>query len=161
MEPWWNLTSGLPRTTPEPIWAETPKLSAVGEKLKEKEGKSAATQNNREALQVQRGSSHFASGEKNEKGGEILGNQGQGPEGLKGGFASGRAVGTVHSSRVPRGFHKGSGRVGCCWGYRLSLFWFPALKKRPAFWLVSLCPGASARRCVERREELGAGSPIG
>ena len=32
MEPSWNLTSGLPRTTPEPIWAQTPKLSAVGEK---------------------------------------------------------------------------------------------------------------------------------
>ena len=29
--PSWNLTSGPPRTTPEPIWAETPKLSAVGE----------------------------------------------------------------------------------------------------------------------------------
>ena len=28
----WNLASGPPRTTPEPIWAETPKLSAVGEK---------------------------------------------------------------------------------------------------------------------------------
>ena len=45
MEAWWNfggtlaqpsrnLTSGPPRTTPEPIWAETPKLSAVGEKSK-------------------------------------------------------------------------------------------------------------------------------
>ena len=33
VEPWWNLSSGSPRTTPEPIWAETPKLSAVGEKL--------------------------------------------------------------------------------------------------------------------------------
>ena len=32
MEPSWNLTSGLPRNTPEPIWAETPKLPAVGEK---------------------------------------------------------------------------------------------------------------------------------
>ena len=43
VEPWWNpggtlvepscnLTSGPPRTTPEPIWAETPKLSAVGQK---------------------------------------------------------------------------------------------------------------------------------
>ena len=32
VEPSWNLTSGPPRTTPEPIWAETPKLSAVGEK---------------------------------------------------------------------------------------------------------------------------------
>ena len=37
VEPWWNpggtlnLASGPPRTTPEPIWAETPKLSAVGE----------------------------------------------------------------------------------------------------------------------------------
>ena len=31
VEPSWNLTSGPPRTTPEPIWAETPKLSAVGE----------------------------------------------------------------------------------------------------------------------------------
>ena len=31
-EPWWNLSSGSPRTTPEPIWAETPKLSAVGGK---------------------------------------------------------------------------------------------------------------------------------
>ena len=29
---WWNLTSGPPRTTPKPIWAETPQLSAVGEK---------------------------------------------------------------------------------------------------------------------------------
>ena len=27
----WNLTLGPPRTTPEPIWAETPKLSAGGE----------------------------------------------------------------------------------------------------------------------------------
>ena len=34
VEPSWNLTSGPPRTTPEPIWAETPKLSAVGEKEK-------------------------------------------------------------------------------------------------------------------------------
>ena len=34
VEPWWNLSSGSPRTTPEPIWAETPKLSAVGEKWK-------------------------------------------------------------------------------------------------------------------------------
>ena len=37
VEPSWNpgrttLTSGPPRTTPEPIWAETPKLSAVGGK---------------------------------------------------------------------------------------------------------------------------------
>ena len=32
VEPSWNLTSGPLRTTPEPIWAETPKLSAVGEK---------------------------------------------------------------------------------------------------------------------------------
>ena len=31
VEPWWNLGSGSPRTTPEPICAETPKLSAVGE----------------------------------------------------------------------------------------------------------------------------------
>ena len=30
MEPSWNLTSRPPRTTPEPIWAETPKLPAVG-----------------------------------------------------------------------------------------------------------------------------------
>ena len=30
MEPSWNLASGPPRTTPEPIRAETPKLSAVG-----------------------------------------------------------------------------------------------------------------------------------
>ena len=27
-----QVRSGSPRTTPEPIWAETPKLSAVGEK---------------------------------------------------------------------------------------------------------------------------------
>ena len=32
VEPSWNLASGPPRTTPEPIWAETPKLSAVGER---------------------------------------------------------------------------------------------------------------------------------
>ena len=32
VEPLCNLTSGPPQTTPEPIWAETPKLSAVGEK---------------------------------------------------------------------------------------------------------------------------------
>ena len=32
VEPSWNLTSGPPRITPEPIWAETPKHSAVGEK---------------------------------------------------------------------------------------------------------------------------------
>ena len=32
MEPSWNLPSGPPRTSPEPIWAETPELSAVGEK---------------------------------------------------------------------------------------------------------------------------------
>ena len=32
VEPSWSLTSGLARTTPEPIWAETPKLSAVGKK---------------------------------------------------------------------------------------------------------------------------------
>ena len=32
VEPLWNLTSGPPRTTPEPIWAKTPKLSAVGGK---------------------------------------------------------------------------------------------------------------------------------
>ena len=31
VEPTSNLTSGPPRTTPDPIWAETPKLSAVGE----------------------------------------------------------------------------------------------------------------------------------
>ena len=37
VEPWWNLSSGSPRTTPEPIWAETPKLSAVGEKEKHME----------------------------------------------------------------------------------------------------------------------------
>ena len=36
VEPWWSLTSGPPRTTPEPIWAETPKLSAVGEKNKQR-----------------------------------------------------------------------------------------------------------------------------
>ena len=36
VEPSWNLTSGPPRTTPEPIWAETPKLAAVGEKEKGK-----------------------------------------------------------------------------------------------------------------------------
>ena len=34
VEPSWNLTSKPPRTTPEPIWAETPKLTAVGEKEK-------------------------------------------------------------------------------------------------------------------------------
>ena len=37
VEPWWNswnLTPGPPRTTPEPIWAETPKLSAGGKKKK-------------------------------------------------------------------------------------------------------------------------------
>ena len=34
VKPSWNLTSGPPRTTPEPIWAETPKLSAVGGKEK-------------------------------------------------------------------------------------------------------------------------------
>ena len=32
VEPLWNLISGPPQTTPEPIWAETPKLSAVGKK---------------------------------------------------------------------------------------------------------------------------------
>ena len=32
VEPSWNLISGPPRTTPEPIWAETPKPSAVEEK---------------------------------------------------------------------------------------------------------------------------------
>ena len=36
VEPWWNLTSGPPRTTPEPIWAETPKLPAVGEKERDR-----------------------------------------------------------------------------------------------------------------------------
>ena len=36
VEPSWNLTSGPPRTTPAPIWAETPKLSAVGEKASSK-----------------------------------------------------------------------------------------------------------------------------
>ena len=36
VEPWWNLSSGSPRTTSEPIWAETPKLSAVGDKEKTK-----------------------------------------------------------------------------------------------------------------------------
>ena len=39
VEPWWNLSSGSPRTTPEPIWAETPKLSAAGEKRKGKKTK--------------------------------------------------------------------------------------------------------------------------
>ena len=34
VEPSWNIASGPPQTTPEPIWAETPKLSAVGEKRK-------------------------------------------------------------------------------------------------------------------------------
>ena len=38
VEPWWNLSSGSPRTTPEPIWAETPKLSAVREKKKIRTG---------------------------------------------------------------------------------------------------------------------------
>ena len=37
VEPSWNLTSGPPRTTPEPIWAETPKLSAVRGKKKASE----------------------------------------------------------------------------------------------------------------------------
>ena len=33
VEPWWNPRGTLPQGhTPEPIWAETPKLSAVGEK---------------------------------------------------------------------------------------------------------------------------------
>ena len=32
VQPSWNLTSAPPRTTPEPLWAETPKLSAVVEK---------------------------------------------------------------------------------------------------------------------------------
>ena len=32
VEPSWNLTSGPPRTTPEPISAETSKLSAAGVK---------------------------------------------------------------------------------------------------------------------------------
>ena len=36
VEPWWNLSSGSPQTTPEPIWAETPKLSAAGEKEEQK-----------------------------------------------------------------------------------------------------------------------------
>ena len=36
VEPSWNLTSGPPRT-PEPIWAETPKLSAVVEEEEEEE----------------------------------------------------------------------------------------------------------------------------
>ena len=36
MEPSWNLTFGPPRSTPEPIWAETPKISAVGENRKER-----------------------------------------------------------------------------------------------------------------------------
>ena len=39
VELWWNLSSGSPRTTPEPIWAETPKLSAVGEKPPTKMGR--------------------------------------------------------------------------------------------------------------------------
>ena len=34
VEPSWNLTSRPPRTTPEPTWAETLKLSAVGGKKK-------------------------------------------------------------------------------------------------------------------------------
>ena len=38
MEPLWNLTSGPPRTTPEPIWAETPKLSAVGKRTEPTKG---------------------------------------------------------------------------------------------------------------------------
>ena len=33
VEPSWNLTSGPPQTTPEPIWAETPKLSDVRGKI--------------------------------------------------------------------------------------------------------------------------------
>ena len=40
VEPSWNLTSGPPRTTPEPIWAETPKLSAVGEQRKNVQSRS-------------------------------------------------------------------------------------------------------------------------
>ena len=32
----WKLTSGPPRTTPNPIWAETPNLAAVAEKKKKK-----------------------------------------------------------------------------------------------------------------------------
>ena len=37
VEPSWNLTSRPPRTTPQPIWAETPKLSAVEEKTMSKQ----------------------------------------------------------------------------------------------------------------------------
>ena len=36
---WWTLVEPClrpPRTTPEPIWAETPKLSAVGERRRER-----------------------------------------------------------------------------------------------------------------------------
>ena len=33
----WSLTSWPPRTTPEPIWAETPKLSTVGKKRLQQE----------------------------------------------------------------------------------------------------------------------------
>ena len=43
VEPSWNLTSGSRRTTPEPIWAETPKLSAVGEKNNKKQKASKNT----------------------------------------------------------------------------------------------------------------------
>ena len=39
MEPSWNLTSGPPRTTPEPTCAETPKISADGEKRPNKQNK--------------------------------------------------------------------------------------------------------------------------
>ena len=42
VEPSWNLISRPPRTTPEPIWAETPKLSAVGEKEEKQHGPKAA-----------------------------------------------------------------------------------------------------------------------
>ena len=43
VEPSWNLTSGPPKTTPEPIWAETPKLPAVGGKGKKTRAMSERT----------------------------------------------------------------------------------------------------------------------
>ena len=47
VEPSWNLTPGSPRTTPEPIWAETPKLSVFGEKVVLSSGQQGLTRGKR------------------------------------------------------------------------------------------------------------------
>ena len=53
VEPSWNLTSDPPRTTAEPIWAETPKLSAVGEQRQQNRKKGVHSLNRKKGVHKQ------------------------------------------------------------------------------------------------------------